>query len=120
MQSNAHLSLYNKFYGLIKTLYQLTRSFPKEYKYTLGQDILALAWANLDLVIEANALPNNCKKVKIIELSTVFDKLKMRIRLSQEINLLTVRQFAHLQDNYLLAIGREIGGWLKWAEGSGK
>lgn len=113
---NNQLSVYHKFYQLIKILYRTVKNFPKEHKYSLGKEMLELSWHCLDLVIEANALSNNQKAGKIFELSRIFDKLKMRIRMGQEINLLTLGQFTHLEENYLLEIGREIGGWLRWAE----
>ncbi|MFH0923509.1 MAG: four helix bundle protein [Candidatus Falkowbacteria bacterium] len=91
------------------------KNFPKHYKYTLGQSIIDLAWQCLDLVLAANVLPNKDKYYKILELSAVFDKLKLRIRMTQEIGLISSKQFAHLQVNYIAAIGEMIGGWLKWA-----
>lgn len=112
----SEIPLYRKNYSLIKVLYKSVNNFPKEYKYSLGAEILTLAWNCLDLVIEANNLPNSKKAEKISQLSVIFDKLKMRIRMSQEIGLISIGQFAHLEENYILEIGQEIGGWLKWAE----
>ena len=77
--------------------------------------MIELSWLCLDLAIEVNTPPNSQKKFKIAELSRIFDKLKMRIRMGQEIQLLSVGQFTCIEENYLLPIGREIGGWLKWA-----
>ncbi len=115
MTSTQHLPLYLKIYQLIKFLYEPVRNFPKQYKYTLGEDILKLSWQCLDLVLEANALPGKEKHPKISELSTTFDKLKIRLRLAQEINLISKRQFVHIQTYYIKEIGEMIGGWLKWA-----
>ncbi|KPJ55729.1 hypothetical protein AMJ49_06495 [Parcubacteria bacterium DG_74_2] len=115
MVQSQHLPLYLKFYQLIKFSYETVRNFPKQYKYTLGGNILGLSWKCLDLVLEANALPNDQKHRKILELSTVFDKLKIRLRMAQEINLISEKQFSHIQTNYLKEIGEMIGGWLKWA-----
>jgi len=116
MQTYEKLTLYNKFYGLTKYNYRMVKNFSKEYKFTLGGDICALSWACLDLVIETNALPNNNKYSKIISLSNDFDRLKLRIRIAQEIKLISVSQFSHIQENYLTEIGSMIGGWMKWAE----
>ena len=113
--SNQHIPLYYKLYQLIKFLYQRVNNFPKQYKYTLGQNILNLSWRCLDLVLEANALPNKEKYPKILELSVIFDKLKIRLRMAQEINLISKRQFVHIQTYYIKEIGEMIGGWLKWA-----
>ncbi len=107
--------LYLKFYQLIKFLYERVRNFPKEYKYTLGENILNLSWRCLDLVIETNILPNKGKYPKISELSISFDQLKIRLRMAQEINLVSKRQFSHIQIHYIKEIGEMIGGWLKWA-----
>lgn len=115
MPNSDHLPIYLKSYQLIKFLHQRVRSFPKEYKYTLGSEILRLSWQCIDLVIEVNALPDKEKYFKILELSSNFDKLKTRLRLVQEINLISEKQFAHIQTYYMKEIGEMIGGWLKWA-----
>ena len=74
-----------------------------------------LSWQCLDLVLEANALPDKEKYPRISELSTTFDKLKIRLRLAQEINLISKKQFSHIQTFYLKETGEMIGGWLKWS-----
>jgi len=94
----------------------MIKNFPKEYKYELGRDMIKLSWRCLDLSLEANSAQNQNKRIKIIELNKVYEKLKMRVRMSQEINLITINQFAHLEEIYLLEIGRMIGGWKKWSE----
>ena len=115
MAQSEHLPLYFKFYQLIKFLYETVRNFPKQYKYTLGENILDLTWKCLDLILEGNTLPNEKKYPKISELSVTFDKLKIRLRISQELNLISKGQFVHIQTYYLKEIGEMIGGWLKWA-----
>ncbi|KPJ54598.1 hypothetical protein AMJ47_04070 [Parcubacteria bacterium DG_72] len=115
MTNTEHLPIYLKSYQLIKFLYGRTRSFPKEYKYTLGEEILGLVWQCIDNIIEANILPDNKKYFKISELSCSFDKLKTRLRMAQEIGLISVKQYGHIQTYYMKEIGEEIGGWLKWA-----
>ena len=114
MSNFQRLPLYLKIYQLIKFLYEVVRNFPKQYKYTLGESILDLSWQCLDLILEVNALPNEEKRPKILELSIAFDKLKVRLRMAQEMNLISERQFAHLQTYYLKEIGEMIGGWSRW------
>lgn len=102
-------------YQLTKQYYAVIKNFPKEYKYTLGNETISLLWDCLDLAVEVNAAANNKKAEKIFQLSCIYEKLKLRIRMSQEIKLISARQFAHIEENYMLEIGRMIGGWLKWA-----
>lgn len=116
MNKTAQLPLYIKFYQFIKTMYEVIKSFSKHYKYTLGEDIIKFAWQCLDLVIETNLLPNLKKEQKISELSQIFDKLKLRLRMCQELNLISKKQYSHITMNYTLEIGRMIGSWLEWSK----
>lgn len=111
-----HLPLYHKFYHLTKYLHERTRNFPKQYKYTLGQCVLDLSWNCLDLLAEANSFQKKEKYNKILELSIMFDRFKIRLRMTQEIGLISEKQFIYIQVNYTKEIGSMIGGWLKWGE----
>ena len=115
MSDYQHLPIYHQIYQFIKFLYAMVINFPKQYKYTLGEDILSLSWGSLDLVLKANSLPNESKYQKIKELSEEFDKLKIRIRMAQELNLISAGQFAHIQTYYVKETGGMIGGWLNWS-----
>lgn len=109
-----HLSLYPKFYQLTKYLYGRVRSFPKEYKYTLGQEILDLSWQCVDLLVKANVTSKKERYGKVLELSTVFDCLKIRLRMAQEIKIISIKQYIHMQSFYFKEAGEMLGGWLKW------
>ena len=115
MTDYQHLPIYIKFYQLVKFLNEVVRNFPKHYKYALGINILSLGWKCLDFILEANSLPNEKKYQKILELSITFDKLKIRLRMAQELNLISAGQFAHIQTYYAKELGEMIGGWLKWS-----
>ncbi|MFZ1626985.1 MAG: four helix bundle protein [Candidatus Moraniibacteriota bacterium] len=116
MARGEELPLYHKTYGLTKYLYEAVQNFPKEYKYSIGSDMISLAWECLDLVLEANAASNAGKSAVIRRLDGACEKLKLRVRMSQEIRLFSPGQFAHIQEQYLFEIGRMIGGWKQWAE----
>lgn len=115
MSIPSDLPLYLATYKLVKYLYLLVKNFPKSYKYTLGQDILALAWETLDKVILANSLPNKEKPEPIRQASVAFDKLKIRLRLAHEIKLIDHRRQAFLTEKNE-EVGKMLAGWLKWAE----
>ncbi len=109
------LPLYLAIYKLTRYLYLLVKNFPKSYKYTLGQNILDLAWETLDSTILANSLPNKQKPEFIRHASTSFDKLKIRLRLAHEIHIISDRKQAFLVERNE-EIGKMLSGWLKWAE----
>jgi hypothetical protein len=107
--------LYLTFYKLTKYLYHIHHNMRKEYKYTLGDDVLSLAWQCLDKVVLANALPNKKKPAEIKKASAVFDQLKLRLRMAHELKLITHKQYAHIiKQNE--EIGKMLAGWLKWAK----
>ncbi len=108
-------SLYLAIFKLIRYLYTLIKNFPKEYKYTLGEDTIKLAWATLDCVASANILPNNEKKAYILKASLTFDKLKFRLRLSHELKLVSNKQEAYLIEQNT-QINKMLTGWMKWSE----
>lgn len=110
-------SLYLAVFKLIRYLYTLVKNFPKEYKYTLGEDILKLAWATLDCVITANVLPNNEKAGCILKASITFDKLKYRLRLAHEIKTISTKQQTFLIEQNT-QIAKMLAGWQKWAKHS--
>ena len=109
------LPLYLAVYKLTKYLYLLVKNLPKSYKYTLGQNILDLAWETLDSTILANSLPNKQKPVVISQASVAFDQLKIRLRMAHELQLISDRKQAFLIEKNE-EIGKMLTGWLKWAE----
>ncbi len=109
-----NLPIYINLYQLNKSLQSAVKNFPKEKKYTLGEDILNKNWECLDLVIGINTLTGNQKIKSIINLSIAFDCLKVRLRMAEEIGLISEKQYAHIQKKYIEEIGNMIGGWMKW------
>jgi len=115
MSKPSDLPLYRALYKLLLYLYTLVKNFPKSYKYSLGQNILDLAWETLDLIILANNLPNKEKSVSIVQASVAFDKLKMRLRLAWELKIINHQKLAFLVETNE-EIGKMLAGWLKWSE----
>ncbi len=115
MTKNQKPTIYYKLFLLNKDFYKVVHNMPREHKFSLGSEMLRLTWNCIDLSLEANNLPNSEKSLAIKRLSIEFDKLKLRIRMAEEIKLLSINQLDHYQKNYLTEIGLQIGAWLKWA-----
>lgn len=69
----------------------------------------------MDLLVEANALPKKEKYSKILKLSITFDCFKIRLRMAQEMGLISKKQYVHIQSSYIKEIGEMTGGWLRWS-----
>lgn len=109
------LPLYITMYKLLKYLYLLVKNFSKEYKYTLGQDILECAWEVLDGIISANIASNNRKAETILKTSASFDQLKSRLRMAHELKLIAHKQYAYIISQNE-EIGKMLAGWYTWAQ----
>lgn len=77
-----------------------------------------LNWRCLDLLIEANSFSGKEKHSKILALSVAFDCLKVRLRIAQETELISRKQYVHIQSGYVREIGEMVGGWIKWSKGN--
>ena len=104
--------LYYKLYSLLRFLYDAVDNFERQYKYSLGKETLDLTWKCLDLTLEACA-DKKKREEKLKNLSSVFDKLKVRIRMCQEVGQLSEGQISHIHTYYLMETGKMIGGWIK-------
>jgi len=69
----------------------------------------------MDFLVEANALPKKEKYLKILKLSITFDCFKIRLRIAQEMGLISKKQYVHIQSSYIKEIGEMTGGWLRWS-----
>ncbi len=107
--------LFLKTYKLILYLHRLVQNFNRDYKYTLGKSMLDTGWETLDNIISANSVPNNIKAPSIRNVSSSFDKLKIRIRACYDIGLISHKKFGYIIEQEI-EIGKMINGWLKWAE----
>jgi hypothetical protein len=117
MAQYAHLTIYIKTYEFIKLNYRIVRQFPREYKYTLGEELQKISWSILDEIISTNSLSDAVKKGGIGKISMLFDMFKIRFRLAYELGLIKDKKFAAAQVQ-MEEIGKMIGGWAKWAEGA--
>lgn len=94
----------------------MVHHLPKEYKFSLGQDIIERTWKLLDLFIEAQSVRNpNTQNAKVEIVKTIslqFDSLKLRIRFLTELKLISIGQSATLTEN-VGEIGKMIGSWMK-------
>jgi hypothetical protein len=114
-QANLDKPIYLAIYKLILYLYTYVKHFPKEYKYTLGNDILSLAWKTLDWVIFANTVENKEKKKYIEKALSTFNSLKYRFRIASEIKILSHGRYSYIIKQSV-EIEKMLKGWLSWSK----
>lgn len=103
-----HLPVYKDTYKIILLIFQYTKEFGKEYKYTLGQDMKRDAMVLVRGIYRANK--NTEKQAHLETLLDDFELLKLQIRLCHDLKLMNSQQMAQLA---LLtdSIGKQTTAW---------
>lgn len=105
------LPVYRDTFILIRIVYDYTQNFPRDYKYTLGQDMKHDSMKLIRSIYKANRTHGD--KTKYLEdFMDNFEMLKLQIRLATELKLLSLKQQSQLH-TLMESIGRQITGWRK-------
>ncbi len=104
--------LYNEVYNLYIILFSLLNRFPKSQKFTLRQQIDSTFLDLLVCVWQYQVSQQENKGNYIKKMIYLFDKGKMLLRLSSDLNILPHHHYLSLYDKFE-TIGRLIGGLSK-------
>jgi len=102
------LQVFKDVYTLVQKVFLYTQEFPREYKYTLGQDMKRDAIQLVRSIYRANKA-----KDKVVYLETFlddFELLKFEIRLCVDMKILAIKKQAELS-GLMDSIGKQITGW---------
>jgi len=102
------LPVFKDVYELVKMLFLYTHDFPREYKYTLGQDMKRDGIKLVRSIYRANS---SREKVQYLqEFLDDFEILKFEIRLSSDLGILPRKRHAEFSKR-LVSIGKQVHGW---------
>lgn len=108
-----HTKIFQSAYILTIEIYRVTSKFSKEHKYTLGERLKNLCSEALDLVIAANTVTDKLALLK--KLNTQMERVKIHLRIAFDLKVVSSGSF-ELLSRRLEEVGRQLGGWQKWAE----
>ena len=103
-----NLPVYKDTYSLVQKIFEFTKDFPREYKYSLGQDMKRDALQLVRSIYRANK--SEQKRVHLEQFLDDFELIKLEIRLCVDIKILTYKQQAVLSA-LMDTVGRQITGW---------
>ena len=104
------LPVYKDTYKLILMIFECTKDFSREYKYTLGQDMKRDALQLVRSIYRANKATE--KREHLDKFIDDFELLKLEIRLATDMKILPAGKQAELSI-LLDSIGKQITGWRK-------
>ena len=102
------LPVFNDTYQLTLRVFELTGHFPREYKFTLGQDMKRDCISLVRSIYRANK--TKARETYLEQFLDEFEVLKLEIRLCKDLHLITVKQQAQLALS-MEKIGKQITGW---------
>ncbi|MCP4273668.1 MAG: four helix bundle protein [Gammaproteobacteria bacterium] len=102
------LPVYRDTYNLILKIFKVTKDFPKEYKYSLGQDMKRDALQLVRSIYRANKSVH--KKEHLEAFLDEFELLKLEIRLCRDMKVLSFKKQAALSQ-LMDGIGKQVTGW---------
>jgi hypothetical protein len=102
------LPVYQDTYRLILKIFELTKEFPREYKYTLGQDMKRDGLVLVRSIYRANKTKE--KREHLEQFLDDFEILKLEVRLCTDLRILSIKKQAQLA-GLMEGIGKQITGW---------
>ncbi|MFT4311541.1 MAG: diversity-generating retroelement protein Avd [Candidatus Woesearchaeota archaeon] len=105
-----NFQLFKKYYDFQLWLIPTLNKFPKNQKYTLAEKIQNQSIKVLDIIIQIAQNHERIKATKKADLE--LKKLKILIRLSKDLKLLTFEKYEH-SSKKLVEIGKILGGIIK-------
>ncbi len=115
MAQYKHLPIYRLTYELLRRVVEVTKDFPREYKYTLGQKIKDESIEMVVLIYRANTA---AEKSPIIELFLErLQVIELLVRLSQDLRVMSTKSYASIVE-MTESLGKQAQGWKKAASRS--
>lgn len=104
MALSHELPIYKDTYKLILLIFERTKNFSREYKYTLGQDMKRDSICLVHSIYRAN---RNIDKLQYLEkFLENFEILKLEVRLYVDLKLLSIKHLAEIS-KMLDVIGKQ-------------
>lgn len=113
MSLSEELPLYKDTLNLLNLTLEKTKSYPKYYRYTLGEKMININLDMLSLIYEANS---NYDKIPILtEFLNKYRMITMLFRVCVEQHVINERQYANVA--FLLQkIGKQATSWKQYNE----
>ncbi|MBE7531881.1 MAG: diversity-generating retroelement protein Avd [Chloroflexi bacterium] len=104
--------IFSKTYDLLTWLIPATTKFPREHRFVLARHVQEAALRFQEQLIEAALGPKTAQSQVLARADVSLAKLRFYLRLCQDLQLLTPRQYRHVS-GMVVEIGRLLGGWQK-------
>ena len=102
------LKVFQDVYQLILKVFEFTKDFPREYKFTLGQDMKRDAIVLVRSIYRANKAKTKTEYLE--QFLDDFEILKLEIRLCVDLKIMSFKKQSEIA-LLMEGIGKQITGW---------
>lgn len=102
--------IFTRTYDLLRWLIPMTVKFPRQQRFVLAVKLQRVALQFQDEIIETTFSAEPSLKLK--QADVTLKKLRTYLRLSRDLELLSLGQYAHVT-RMVSEVGRLLGGWKK-------
>ncbi|MCB9150259.1 MAG: four helix bundle protein [Caldilineaceae bacterium] len=105
--------IFARVQDLLRWLLPATRKFPREYRFTLAQEVTRHGFALQEALVAAG-LDRRQAPAHLLRADMALTNLRKLLLLCYELELLSAGQFRHVSQ-MTAEVGRLLGGWRKSA-----
>jgi len=109
--------IFVRTYDLLLWLVPRTTQFPREQRFVLGKAVQETALRFQEALIEAALGSRQGQQQALARADVDLAKLRFYLRLCQDLQLITLRQYHHAAQ-MVTEVGRLLGGWRKKTVGT--
>jgi hypothetical protein len=102
--------IFTKTYDLLMWLIPATTKFPREHRFVLAKAVQETALRFQERLIEAGLGQQKTRQRALAQADIDLTKLRFYLRLCQDLNIITPRQYHHVAE-MVTEVGRLLGGW---------
>ncbi|MBS7786569.1 four helix bundle protein [Flavobacterium sp. CYK-55] len=110
MKLYSDLPVYKSTYDLLLGIFEFTKSFSKEYKYTVGE---SLKKETIDLLILIYRVNSRHDKGKVLEEAKErIEVIRLLIRLMKDLHQISIKNFVNINSK-VEDVSKQLTGWHK-------
>ena len=107
------LPVYKATYDLLLEVFRFTKTFSKEYKYTVGESIKKETLELITLIYRANSKQNKTETIQ--EAREKIEVLRLFIRLMKDLRQISLKRFVQI-NKQVENVSKQLTGWQKSAQ----
>jgi hypothetical protein len=106
----SELSVYKASYDLLLGIFQFTKEFSKEYKYTVGESLKKETIELLTLIYRANTRRN--KEEVLQSAREQIEIIRLLIRVMKDMKQISLEKFVKINES-VENVSKQLAGWQK-------